>query len=159
VHAGVLFKTQSWRKIRRDRVFTVVEEKHIRLVFGGITRLRCRRLSSVENHFIKFAEVLRRENGRLKFSMENSRSPTNHQISQSSRGVTTSVFKGFKLRRDRAVDPSQQESLDLVVDFHFGVSGVGGLKSLYHDSRNREVRSPKKVESLVVGQHQNHVGV
>jgi hypothetical protein len=24
---GVFFKTQSWRKLRRDRVFTVVERK------------------------------------------------------------------------------------------------------------------------------------
>jgi hypothetical protein len=46
----------------------------------------------VENHFIKFAEVLRRENGRLEFSVENSRNPTSCQISQSSKEVTSGRF-------------------------------------------------------------------
>jgi hypothetical protein len=87
-------------------------------------------------------KFFRRENGRSEFSVENSRSPASRQISQSSRGVTTSVFKGFKLRRDRAVDPSQQESLDLVVDFHFGVSGVEGPKALYQEE-SRSAKSRK----------------
>jgi hypothetical protein len=37
------------------------------------------------------------------------------------------------------------------MDFHFGVLRVEGPKALHQDSRN-EVRSPEKVESLVVGQ-------
>jgi hypothetical protein len=32
VRAGVFFKNQSWRKLRRDRVFAVVKEKHRRLM-------------------------------------------------------------------------------------------------------------------------------
>jgi hypothetical protein len=90
----------------------------------------------VEKHFGKKLQksLRRKENGRSEFSVENSQSLANRQISKSSKGVTASVFKGFKLRRDRAVDLSQQESLDLVVDFHFGVSGVGGPKALYQDS-------------------------
>jgi hypothetical protein len=63
-------------------------EKAQKVGIWGITRLRCRWLSSVENHFIKFAEVLRRENGRSEFSMENSRSPASYQILWSSREVT-----------------------------------------------------------------------
>jgi hypothetical protein len=49
----------------------------------------------VEKHFGKnLQKFLRRENGWSEFSVENSRSPANRQISQSSRGVTVSVFKG-----------------------------------------------------------------
>jgi hypothetical protein len=59
VCAGVFFKTQSWRKLRRDRVFIVVKEKHRRLVSGGVTRLCCRRLSSWQttlSNLQKFSE-------------------------------------------------------------------------------------------------------
>jgi hypothetical protein len=49
------------------------------------------------------------------------------------------------------MDLSQRGSLDLLVNFHFGVSWVGGLKTLHQDSRNHEVRNPEKVESFVVG--------
>jgi hypothetical protein len=68
-------------KLRRDRVFIVIEEEHRRLTSGGITRFHCRWLSSVANHLIKFVEVLRRENGWLEFSVENSKNPASCQIS------------------------------------------------------------------------------
>jgi hypothetical protein len=32
----VFFKTRSWRNLRRDKVFTVVEENHKRLVSSSI---------------------------------------------------------------------------------------------------------------------------
>jgi hypothetical protein len=66
------------------------------------------------------------------------------------------IFCKWKLRRERAVDPSPPESLDLVVDFHFGVSGVGGPKALYQDSRSAK---SQKYGSQVVGQRGNCVEV
>jgi hypothetical protein len=65
VHDGVFFKTRSWRKLRRDRVFAVVEEKHRRasalnLSEGGTVKLFYRWTGSVREHFVHFTGVLRK---------------------------------------------------------------------------------------------------
>jgi hypothetical protein len=59
--------------------------------------------------------------GWSEFSVENSRSPASRQISRTSRGIMASAFEGFKLKRSRSVDSSQQEPLDLTVDFYFEI--------------------------------------
>jgi hypothetical protein len=61
----------------------------------------------MEKCFIKFAKVLRRENGRSEFSEENSRNPVSRQISQRSKEVTVVIFSKWKLRRERVVDSCQ----------------------------------------------------
>jgi len=65
VHAGVLFKTQSWRKLRRDRVSIVIEESTGSLRIGALRRRR-KFVSQVvkyrEKHLgKKVAEVLEKE--------------------------------------------------------------------------------------------------
>jgi hypothetical protein len=49
-----------------------------------------------------------RKDGWSEFSVENLRSPMSRQISRRSKGVTTSIPKGSKLRRSRTIDPSHK---------------------------------------------------
>jgi hypothetical protein len=76
VHAGVFFKTQSWRKLRRDRVSIVVEESTRSLCIGSL-----RRHHKFVPQVVKYREkhlgkrlqkyLRRKSNGGSKFSMEN----------------------------------------------------------------------------------------
>jgi hypothetical protein len=53
-----------------------------------------------------FAEVIRR-NGRLEFFQENPRTPVSRRISRRCREDIAGISRSWKLRRDRAIDPSQ----------------------------------------------------
>jgi hypothetical protein len=120
VRAGVFFKTQSWRKLRKDKTFETIEgstgscavdrKRHC--------KLRRRQLSIVENHLVKSCrspcEGKRRTVGILCGEFTKSRESSDLTEEQGSYGEYS---QRFKLRRGRTVDSSQQGSLDLHMNF------------------------------------------
>ena len=54
-------------------------------------------------------------------------------------------------QENRTIGSKSTRAIGSFVNSHFGDSRVEGLKTLHQDSRNREVRSPDRVRSFVVG--------
>jgi hypothetical protein len=66
-------------------------------------------------------------------------------------GKLRQVFFKCKLRRNRTIGSKSTRAIGSLVNSHFGDSRVEGPKTLHQDSRNREVRSPDRARSFVVG--------
>jgi hypothetical protein len=66
-------------------------------------------------------------------------------------GKLRQVFFKCKLRRNWTVGSKSTRVVGSLVNSHFGDSRVEGPKTLHQDSRNREVRSPDRARSSVVG--------
>jgi hypothetical protein len=95
--------------------------------------------------------------GVVKEELDSQNSPWRiHEIPRAVRscrgaGKLRQAFFKCKLKRDWTVGSKSTRVVGSLVDSHFGDSRVEGPKTFHQDSRNREVRSPDRVRSFIVG--------